>query len=82
MHVSHTAMTDSPTLKAIASTILTFAFIVGVGAFTNAIGQNTGPNPEAPAANPYENVESESATAVHNLPGQPAFTTNAAHNTS
>lgn len=73
-------MTDSPTLKAIASTILTFGLVVGVGAFTSAIGQNTGANATAPATSPYENVESESATAMHNRPGQPVSTTDAAHN--
>lgn len=73
-------MTDSPTLKAIASTFLTFALVVGVGAFTSAIGQNTTPNPGPPATNPYETVESESAVAGHNHPGSSASTAEGAHN--
>lgn len=73
-------MTDSPTIKAILSTILTFAFIVGVGAFTNAIGQNMTQRAAAPAANPYQNVQSETAVATHNQPGQTAPETGATHN--
>ena len=41
-------MIDSPTLKALASTIATFAVIVAIGVFTSAIGQDTGPWRAAP----------------------------------
>lgn len=73
-------MIDSPTGKALLSTFLTFAFIVGVGAFTSAIGQNTASQPAAPAANPYENVDSETTVAPHNRPNEAAPETGAAHN--
>lgn len=73
-------MTDAPTVKAILSTVLTFAFIVGVGAFTNAIGQKTAHSATVPAANPYETVDSETAVAAHNQPDQAAPSTGAAHN--
>jgi hypothetical protein len=74
-------MIDSPTFKALASTIVTFAVIVAIGAFTSAIGQDTAPRATAPAANPYENVDPEANVAVHNHPAQPASTPDAAHNT-
>ena len=74
-------MIDSPTLKALASTIFTFAVIVAVGAFTSAIGQDTAPRATAPAASPYENVDAEANTATHNRPDRPAPSTEAAHNT-
>ena len=69
-------MIDSPTLKALASTIATFAVIVAIGAFTSAIGQDT-----APAVSPYENVDTEANTATHNRPDRPAPSTEAVHNT-
>jgi hypothetical protein len=72
-------MVDSPTLKALASTIATFAVIVAVGTFTSAIGQDTAPRATAPAANPYENVAPDANVAAHNRPGQPV--SDAAHNT-
>lgn len=73
-------MINSPTLKAIASTILTFAVIIAVGTFTNAIGQDTAPRATAPTANPYETVESDAATATHNRPDRSASAANATHN--
>ncbi|PSQ86458.1 MAG: hypothetical protein BRD42_04880 [Bacteroidetes bacterium QS_3_64_15] len=74
-------MIDSPTLKALASTIATFAVIVAIGAFTSAIGQDTAPRATAPAASPYENVDAEANTAIHNRPDRPAPSTEAVHNT-
>jgi len=75
-------MIDSPTFKALASTIATFAVIVAIGAFTSAIGQDTAPRATAPAANPYENVDSEANAAAHNHPDQSATaSSDAAHNT-
>lgn len=74
-------MIDSPTLKALLSTVLTFAFVIGVGALTSAIGQNATSHSTAPAANPYENVESEPAAAAHNSPAQAPPAPDAAHNT-
>lgn len=73
-------MIDSPTVKALASTIVTFAVIFAVGTVTNAIGQNTAVQPTAPAANPYENVESETV-AAHNHPDRSAPAADASHNT-
>lgn len=74
-------MIDSPTFKALASTIVTFAVIVAIGAFTSAIGQDTAPRATAPAANPYESVDSEANVAVHNHPVQSVSTPDAVHNT-
>jgi hypothetical protein len=74
-------MIDSPTLKALASTIATFAVIVAIGAFTSAIGQDTAPRATAPAVSPYENVDAEANTATHNRPDRPAPSTEAVHNT-
>ncbi len=71
-------MLDAPTLKAFASTIATFAIVVAVGTFTSAVGQDTAPHSAAPAADPYENVASETNVAAHNRPGQPV--PDAAHN--
>lgn len=73
-------MIDSPTFKAIASTVLTFAIIIAVGTFTNAIGQNTAPQATAPTANPYETVESDAATAPHNHSDQSVSAKTATHN--
>ena len=74
-------MIDSPTFKALVSTIATFAVIVAIGAFTSAIGQDTAPRATAPAASPYENVDAEANTATHNRPDRPAPSTDAVHNT-
>jgi hypothetical protein len=74
-------MIDSSTLKALASTILTFAIVIAIGAFTSAIGQDTAPRATAPAANPYETVETGPSTASHNQPTPPASAANASHNT-
>lgn len=71
-------MLDSPTLKAFASTIVTFAIIIAVGTFTSAVGQDTAPRSAAPAADPYENVAPETNVAAHNRLGQPV--PDAAHN--
>jgi hypothetical protein len=74
-------MIDSSTLKALTSTILTFAVVVAIGALTSAIGQDTEPQATAPTANPYETVESDAATASHNQPDRAPSSANAAHNT-
>ena len=74
-------MIDSSTLKALGSTILTFALVIAIGALTTAIGQNTAPRTTAPAANPYETVDTDAATASHNHPNHAVSTRNAAHNT-
>ena len=74
-------MINSPTLKAFASTITTFAVIVAIGAFTSAIGQDTEPRATAPTANPYESVEPDAAPAVHNQPDRAPSSADAAHNT-
>jgi hypothetical protein len=69
---------DSSTLKALVSTIITFAVVIMIGALTSAIGQDTVPRATAPAANPYQSVEADAATAARNHPAQPA--PDAAHN--
>lgn len=74
-------MIDASTRKALTSTILTFAVVVAIGALTSAIGQDTEPQATAPTANPYETVESDAATAIHNQPGRTPSATEASHNT-
>ncbi|MFB6274271.1 MAG: hypothetical protein ABEL51_15405 [Salinibacter sp.] len=74
-------MIDSSTLKALGSTLLTFAVVLAVGTFTSAIGQDTAPRATAPTANPYETVESGGASATHNHPSHAAPNAGATHNT-
>jgi hypothetical protein len=74
-------MIDSSTLKALTSTVLTFAVIIFVGALTSAIGQDTEPRAAAPTANPYETVESDATPAAHNQPDRVQASAAAAHNT-
>lgn len=74
-------MIDSSTLKALGSTILTFAVVIAFGALTTAIGQDTAQNVTPPTANPYETVDADAAAAPHNHTDRSAPATNAAHNT-
>lgn len=73
-------MIDSSTLKALASTILTFALVVAIGTLTSAIGQDTEPQATVPTANPYETVESDAGTASHNQPDRTPSATDVSHN--
>lgn len=73
-------MTNSPTLKALASTVVTFAFILSVGALTNAVGQDTATAPASVAVNPYETVDSQERVATHNSRDQHAASATAHHN--
>jgi hypothetical protein len=72
-------MIDSSTLKALGSTILTFAVVIAIGALTTAIGQDTTPRAAPPTATPYETVDSD--PAPHNHPDRSVPASNAAHNT-
>lgn len=59
-------VTDSSTVKALLSTILTFVVIFSLGAVGNAIGQNTAEEPSALAVSPYAEAEVPPQVASHN----------------
>lgn len=73
-------MTNSPTVKALVSTVLTFAVIIAAGTFTKAIGQQTGTPSAVPATTPYEPVDPDPIVARHNHPDRQAPITKASHN--
>lgn len=60
-------MTDSPTLKAIVSTLLTLVFLFCVGAVGKAIG-HASTVAQSPEANSYAQADTPAPVVSHNYP--------------
>ncbi len=73
-------VTDSSTVKALLSTLLTFAVIFSLSAVGSAIGQNTAEAPSTSTVSPYAQADAPSQVASHNKAQSPAMHTQVRHN--